>query len=207
MRKILIMLSVFALASCANAAVTEIGALTVPNVWIDFDNVAGPGPTTMAAIIGAATPSPAVTITDLRVPVKAAAAGVYNTNPGLGRAWARIGGGLGTVDPPAGSFEASTFEIDFNMMVTEIGFSVGDWNGEAVLQLFSGGGLVDTYTSTPYSATAQTKFYQSTIPFDSIAIDVSTAAGNFVIPDLYVQIPEPATLCLLVLGGLALRRR
>lgn len=207
MRNALLITAAFiALAGVASAQFSEIPVMTVPNSHIDFDALPG-GPTTLSAINAAGTGGGA-NIAALTLPVKAAAAGVYNTNPGYGNALGLVGGGLSIVVPPTGAFDAFTGDITLGMNSTEFGFSLGDWTGPGTLGFFDGATSLGTFTTTTwFGAAGNSIFVKSTVPFNRVTVDASTAGGNFVIPDLHVQIPEPAALSLLGIGALALLRR
>lgn len=192
---------VLVFAGVASAQFSEIPAMTVQFSTIDFAKLS-PGPTTLPEIN--AIGSPPANIAAIDLPFKSGSAqGTYNTNPQLGNALGRlVGGGLGIIQPPAGLFDPFTADITLGMMSTEFGFSFGDWNGPAIVGFYDGANFLGSFTTTNLPPE---KFVQSTVPFNRVTLDTSTVGGNFVIPDLYVQIPEPGSLVLL--GALALLRR
>lgn len=184
---------VLSLAASAMAqSVTEINAMTVPNSVIDMDNV-GPVGATTEGLVNATGTGCGASLAQIKVTASAAAAGGYNTNPGQGRALARdlVTNTLVLVDPPAGTFGGFDAEIHFAIQCTEFGISIADWNGPMILDFFSGGvPVVSNYTTTSYSAASILKYFQMTGgTFDQVNLRASTAAGNWVIPDLITQIP------------------
>ncbi|MCH7871833.1 MAG: PEP-CTERM sorting domain-containing protein, partial [Planctomycetes bacterium] len=107
-----------------------------------------------------------------------------------------------------GPFDAFFADISLGMLSTEFEFALGDWNGPGKLEFFDAGGSLGTFTTTTnFSSAGNTIIVASTIPFNRVTVDASTTGGNFVIPVLGVQIPEPGALTLLALGALALLRR
>lgn len=176
----------------AAQSVTEIPAMTVPNSVIDMDTVGMAGPTT-EGLVNAAGTSCGASLRWLNLVPSTAAQGVYNTNPGQGRALGRdtVTTALILVDPPTGAFGAFNAEIYFAINCTEVGFSVADWNGPVIMDFLSNGApVVSNFTSSSFSATAILKYFQMTGgSFDQVNIRASTTAGNFVIPDLVTQIP------------------
>lgn len=163
----------------------EIPAMTVPTSFIDMDAVGPVGPTTLPALILAGTnggaPLLAVTLT-----ANTAAAGVYNTNPSLGRALGFDGTGLTLLDPPSGAFTAFDAQFDLAFPSTEFGVAIGDWVSTMILDFYLQGLQVGTVTSTSYTS-ANAKFFQSVTPFDRVNLRASTTGGNWVIPELYIQ--------------------
>lgn len=184
------------LSLCAAATaqtVTEIPAMTVSNSVIDMDTVGAAGNTTEAYVIAAAATGCGASLREIKFTPSAAAAGVYNTNPGQGRALGRdtVTNALLLVDPPTGAFGAFDAEIHFAMQCTEFGMSIGDWNGPMFIDFYSGGlPVVTAFPTSAYSATAILKYFQMTGgTFDQVNIRASTTAGNWVIPDLVVEVP------------------
>jgi hypothetical protein len=189
---------VLALAGLAGAQIVEIPAMTVVNIQIDMDNVGPAGPTNLGALNAGGSPVPA-SIFNLTLSPSTAAAGVYNTNPQLGRALAldTAGTGLVLVDSPSGAFTAFDASILLGCPSTEFGCSIGDWIGPINFTLFLGGSQVGTisvdYAPAPSGAA---RFFQSQVgPFDQVDFVASTTGGNWVIPDIYVQVcgPPPPT--------------
>lgn len=175
------------LAPTALAQIVEIQAMTVPHSFIDMDAVGPAGPTTLAALITAGTNGGAPLAGITMIP-NTAVVGVYNTNVTLGRALGhdRASNQLILVDPPAGVFDAFDAQIDLLVPSTEFGIAIGDWVSTMVLDFSLQGVSVGTRTSTSYSS-ANAKFFQSTAPFDRVAVRASSAGGNWVIPELYIQ--------------------
>ena len=206
MRRIVVAAAlVFAIAGVASGQFSEIPAMTVPFSTIDF-NLLPAGGTTVGQINAIGNPPGNIVAIDL--PYKGTSVlGTYDTNAHLGNALGRlVGGGLGII-APFGQFDPFTADITLGMMSTEFGFSFGDWNGPAVVGFYDGANFLGSFTTSSISGAAPNKYVRSTIPFNRVTLDTSTTGGNFVIPDLYVQIPEPASLALLGLGALALVRR
>ena len=212
LRKLLPIVGVAVLLTpLASAQIVEIPAMTVLNSWIDMDNVAGgAGPTTLADVNAAGT-APGGNILGFDMLPGTAAQGTYNFQPDRGNALGYLGGQLSIIAPPAGSFDAIQFlGIDLGMASTQFGFSTGDWSGPINADLFSGGGLVGTI-AMDFAGSPEPHFLemQGGGTFDRVEITCwpQYTGANWVTPDLYVQIPEPMTLSLLALGGLALLRR
>lgn len=181
------------MTSIATGQLTEIPAMTVPHSVIDMDNVGPAGPTSLAAINAAATPA-ATAIAAINLTPSTAAAGVYNANPGQGRALAiDAAGGLILVDPPSGTFTAFNASIELGAPATEFGCSIGDWVSTVLFTCYSGGVAVGPALSISYS-TGGIRYLQSTVPFDRVDIMASAAAGNWVIPDLVIQESGPIAL-------------
>jgi len=169
--------------------ITEIASMSVPHSVVDMDTVGGAGPITLAQINAAGTNGGAG-IAGITLLPSAAPQGVYNTNPGRGRALARdlTGSGLILVDPPSGAFGAFDARIDLSVPSMEIGMSIGDWNGPMVQTYYRNGVVVATHTTSSYSATSQLKYFAMVGgTFDRIDLRASTTAGNWVVPDLVVQ--------------------
>ena len=179
------------LAAPLAAQFTEIPQMNpATTAFIDMDNVGPAGPTTVTAINAAGTPFPA-NISNITLQPSGAAAGVYNTNPQLGRALAldTAAVGLELIDPPSGAFTAFNATIDFAGPSTEFGFEVGDWNGPMVLDFKSAGTSVGQITSSGFNGTGE-KYFRAPCGtfFDSVDITASTAAGNWVITSLAIQV-------------------
>lgn len=177
----------FSSSLAAQAAVSEVNSLTVPASQIDFDTMPA-GPTTLGAINAAGTNGGA-TILGITLTPSSAARGVYNTSPGEGRALALEQGQLFLVDPPSGGFDAFNAQIDLSAPSTEFGLSIGDWVAQMDLDFYLGGTMVTTFRTSRYSNVApNVKFFQMTGgAFDRIDIRASTTAGNWVIPELWIE--------------------
>jgi len=165
-------------------AMSEIPAMTVPAVTLDFD-LMGPGATTVAAI-QAAFPNSGVTNIVFST-CTGSTPGGYNTNPS-GRALAadpNLSLGLFLVDPPSGAFGCfDDMTITFAAPITEFGSQVADWNGPVTYTVFDGAANVGTIDLDTTGAPLQ--FAQSTVPFDSLMISTFPAnpGGNYVFPTL-----------------------
>jgi hypothetical protein len=169
------------------AQITVIPAMVQPHSFVDMDAVGPAGPTTLAAIMAAGTNGGAL-LAGITLLPNTAAVGVYNANITLGRALGhdRANNQLILVDPPAGVFDAFDAEIDLILPSTEFGIAIGDWVSTMILEFRLQNALVGTITSPAYS-TANAKFFRSAQPFDRVSVRASTAAGNWVIPELYIQ--------------------
>ena len=198
------------LTGTASAAVIEIPAMTVTHSWIDMDNVGPEGATTVAAINAGGVP--AGNIVDITLTAPTAAPGNYGFQPGQGRGLAGNPDGsldLWLVDNDEGPFGAmGSMFIDLGMYSTEFGFSIGDWSGPCNLRLYDGATQVGAIT-IDFVGSPAPHFAQSDVAFNvaEISCNPDYTSANWVVPDLYVQIPEPASLALLGLGGIALLRR
>lgn len=209
MRKTLT-LAMALLSAGAFAQFSEIGAMTNFHSHLDIALMAG-GPTTVGAINAIGTNGGGNIVSITGVP-KAAAAGVYNTNPGYGNAIGFVSGVLSIIVPPAGAFDAVEYDIVLGMMSTQFGFSFGDWSGPASVDFYDGATQIGTayLTTGTFGAGLNSIFLESTIPFDRVILDTSTTGGNMVVPDLYVEVvPEPGTFLALGFGlaALAIARR
>lgn len=164
--------------------VTEIPAMTIPNVVLDFDALPA-GPTTAGAIDAAFPGSACANFTF----VTRAATGGYNFQTGGGRALAPnpdLSGNLFLVDPPAGTFgEADSLTIDLSEPTTEFGFEIGDWAGPFNANVYDGGGLVGT-VQVSTAGDIREHFLQSTVPFDSVELTAlpDNPPANWVVPTL-----------------------
>lgn len=189
------------LTGIAPAQITQINAMTNPHGVIDMDAVGPVGPTSVGAIAAAATiPTSLLNVT---LTPNGVAAGVYNTNPGQGRALALdANGNLALIDPPSGAFTAYDAVVDLSVPSNEFGCSIGDWNGAMILELFSAGTSLGTI-SLDFSG-GGIRYLHSVVPFDSVGITCSSTGGNWVICDLVVEAGSPPinpTLILSVFGG------
>ena len=104
---------------------------------------------TLAQINAGGLPAPA-TIQNITLTPSTAAAGVYNTNP-QGNALGLNNGVMELIPPPAGAFTAFDAQIDFPSPVTEFGINIGDWIGPMILDFFSGGAMVATFTTPGFA--------------------------------------------------------
>lgn len=168
------------------AQIVEVPAMTLPNVTIDMDNVGPVGPTTLAAINAAAQPTPA-NIVAITLTPNTSPGGIYNTNP-QGRA---LGidptGAMILVDPPSGVFDGFGASIDLGCPSTEFGCSIGDWASTMVFTCLLSGNPIGTVTIS-YSG-GGLRYLQSTAgPFDRVDFQTTSGAGNWVIPDLVIEV-------------------
>ena len=177
-----------------SASVREIGRMTVDNTCIDMDNVGPTGRTTVAAVNAAGSPLPG-NIANIRLTRPTAAAGVYNTQTGRGRALAARPSGnldLWLVDPPAGAFDAfESMIIDLGTDSTQFGFSIGDWNGPANVNIYKDGMEIGHLDGISFAGSPDPHFIESTDPFDRVEITLQPqfSLGNWVVPDLCIELP------------------
>lgn len=208
---LLITAACIALAGVASAQFVEIPAMTVAHSWIDMDLVGPAGPTTLAAVNAAGTPG-AGNILGIDMAPGTAIPGTYNFQPGRGNALGYVNRVLSIIAPPTGAFDALAYlGIDLGMASTEFGFSTGDWSGPFNANFFSGGSSVGSMIGINFVGSPNPHFIQMQGggTFDRVELTAlpQYPSANWVTPDLYVQIPEPAALSLLGIGALALLRR
>jgi uncharacterized repeat protein (TIGR01451 family) len=165
-------------------AMSQIAAMTVPSVTMDFDLMPA-GATTVAAI-QAQFPTAGVT-NMVFSSCTGSTPGTYNTNPS-GRALAADpNGSLGLflVDPPTGAFGCSdSLTIDLAGYVTEFGAQVADWDGPIDFVVYDGAAQVGLITLDTTGAPLQ--FMASTVPFNRIVVTALPAypGANYVFPTL-----------------------
>lgn len=192
----LLPLSLLALATAISAqTVVEIPAMTVSHSVIDMDSLPL-GVTTLAALNAAGSNGGAGMANILMIPKAGVAAGVYNTNvcgyalaagPGTG------GVGLEIIDASGGAaFDAMTIQVDFTGPATEFGMSIADWGGNAVVDFYSGGALVVSFTTSSYGLCTDLFFQMNGGTFDSVNIDVASSGGNWCAPSLTVEQTGPS---------------
>ncbi|MDX1554563.1 MAG: IPTL-CTERM sorting domain-containing protein [Xanthomonadales bacterium] len=166
--------------------VTEIGAMTIPNVVLDFDSMPA-GATSVGAIQAA---FPGSSLAGLTWTTRAGT-GVYNFQTGGGRALAASDDGSGSlvlVDGPAGVFgNADILEVTLSSPTTEMGFEIGDWAGTMDAEAFDGVTMVGSVT-TSTAGDDRTHFIQSTTPFDRVLLvsRASFGVANWVVPSLHL---------------------
>ncbi|MCH7791890.1 MAG: PEP-CTERM sorting domain-containing protein [Planctomycetes bacterium] len=183
-------------------AQTIIPAMTVSSVQVDFENMAL-GATDVAAINAV---HPGANLGRITSVGSLAALGNYSTGFALGRALAldpNGSGGLFIVDPGGNFGGGNGYSISLGMVSTQIGLSIADFNGTKNVDFFLGPALVGTTTVSGSGGPVVT-FYELRGGFDRVEIN---GTPNYVIPEIWVQVPAPASLSLLALGGLALARR
>ncbi|MFT4842891.1 MAG: hypothetical protein ACJA0V_003006 [Planctomycetota bacterium] len=157
-----------------------------PSSMIDMDAVGPAGPTSVPALVAAGTNGGAFLLAGITL-ISLNNGGVYNTNSGLGN-------GLGydsinnqmVLVAPNGGFNGFNAEIDLLVPTTEFGIAIGDWVGAMSLEFRLAGIVVGTITTTSYLL-PDAKFFQSQVPFDQVFVSTSSGAGNWVIPELYIQ--------------------
>jgi len=165
-------------------AMSQIAAMTVPSVTMDFDLMPA-GATSVAAI---QAQFPTAGVTDMVFsPCTGSSPGVYNTNPAGRALGADPGGSLGLflVDPPTGAFGCTdSLTIDLAGYVTEFGAQVADWNGPMDFVVYDGAAQVGILTLDTTSAPLQ--FMASTVAFNRIVITAIPAwpGANYVFPTL-----------------------
>jgi len=162
-------------------AMSEIPAMTVPAVTLDFD-LMPQGATTVAAIQAAFPDSGITNITFSAC--TGSNPGVYDTSPS-GRALAAnpdLSLGLYLVDP-SGSFGCSDdITITFGAPITEFGSEVADYGGPLTYTVFDGAANVGTIDLDAPTL----RYAESTVPFDSLVISTfpGNPGGNYVFPTL-----------------------
>ncbi|MCA9278023.1 MAG: hypothetical protein H6815_04455 [Phycisphaeraceae bacterium] len=170
-----------------NCTVSEIGSMTVAASEIDMDSLPL-GSVTIAALNNAGAPNDAI-ISSISMPTKStAAAGVYDTNTSFGRALARVSGVRNIIsNNGTAAFDAVTYDITFNRNVTQFGAEIGDFNGNLRVTLRDAAdnvvGIADSTSNTNSGAI----FFRSSCPFRSAEVDVASAAGNFVMTEIWTE--------------------
>ena len=191
-----------ALFPTAGLAQTVIPAMTVPSVQVDFESMAL-GRTDVAAINAA---HPGANLGRITGVEPLAAVGNYSVGFALGRALALDpsgNGGLFIVDPGDDFGGGNGYSFSLGMVSTQIGLSIADFNGNKNVDFFLGGALVGNALVSGLNGPVVT-FYELRGGFDRVEI---TGTPNYVIPEIWVQIPAPSALALLSMGGLVLARR
>ena len=195
-------IAVVATFPAVGMAQITIPGMTVPSVQVDFEGMAL-GATSVAAINAA---HPGANLGRIEAIAPLAALGNYSTGSALARALAldpNGSGGLFIVDPGGNFGGGNGYSISLGMVSTQIGLSIADFNGTKNVDFFLGPALVGTTTVSGSGGPVVT-FYELRGGFDRVEIN---GTPNYVIPEIWVQVPAPASLSLLALGGLALARR
>jgi hypothetical protein len=176
----------------AAAQVTEIPALTIPNVVLDFDAMPA-GPTTVAAIQGAFPTSALANLTF----VTRDGTGGYDFQDGGGRALAPtdLAGTLSLIDTAAAFQNDDELIIDLSVPATEMGFEVGDWAGPFNVNAFDGAILIGSVQVSTVGDDRE-HFVQSTTPFDRIVLTANpdNPPANWVIPALHLAVVQQSVL-------------
>ncbi len=195
-------LAVVAALPAVGMAQTIIPVMTVPSVQVDFEGMAL-GATSVAAINAA---HPGANIGRISAVEPLAGLGNYSTGFALGRALGLDptgNGGLFIIDPGGDFGGGNGYSISLGMVSTQIGLSIADFNGSKNVDFYLGAALVGN-SSVVGSGGPVVTFYELRGGFDRVEIN---GTPNYVIPEIWVQIPTPASLSLLALGGLAMARR
>lgn len=190
----------------ANATVTQIVAMTNPNVVIDFGTFAT-GPTSLSAINAAA---PGAGITSLVFTETGGTTGVYDSDLGSGNAVGPDGSGGLIIVPELGRYgDATALTITLDHYATQFGFQLAD-RSDSKLEFFDGLTSVGSIFTPDIQSPPVTDFFESTVAFNRIVI---SQAANWVIPELVIEsaVPVPAALPLmfgaLAVAGVVARRK
>ena len=201
LRKMLPIVGVALLVCPLASAQIIIPNMTVPAAQIHFENMPL-GPTSVAAINAAH----GANLANAQHVPPLAAVGNYSVGFDLNRALGLNpdgSGGLFIVDPTGDFGGGNGYSFDLGMVSTQVGLSIADYVGNKDVEFYLGGSQVGAHVVSG-AAPVTVTFYELRSGFDRVDI---TGTPNYVVPEMWVQIPEPATLSLLALGGLALLRR
>ena len=168
--------------------VTEIPAMTIPNVVLDFDAMPA-GATTVAAIQAA---FPGSALSNLTFVTRAGAAG-YDFQTGGGRALvpSDLAGSLALVDALGGFQNDDALIVDLSVPSTEMGFEIGDWGGPFNAEAYDGAVLIGTVTAST-AGDDRDHFIQSTTPFNRVILTAlpQNPPANWAVPALHLGLGE-----------------
>jgi len=194
--KIALMVSAIAALPALALAQTQIPAMTVPAVQVDFDSMTL-GATTVAAINAA---HPGANIASIQAIAPLAAVGSYSVGFALGRALALNpdgSGGLFIVDPGQAFGGGNGYRIDLGTVSTQVGLSIADFTSAQNVDFYSGGVLVGNSTVSGAGGPVVT-FYELLSGFDRVDI---TGTPNYVIPEIWVEGCDPCDVNCDGVGG------